>query len=138
MYRALIDAVAVQQWMVPDDMTSEVHTFDAIEGGRFRISLTYSDPTSTGKTTSQTDTFHGHFVRLTPDTEVVQSVEFETSDPTMAGEMIITYALTDEPGGTRLTSLHEHLPPGVSPTDNELGTNMSFDKLARLLEPDDR
>jgi hypothetical protein len=27
------------------------------------------------------DTFHGRFVRLVPDTEVVQVVEFETDDP---------------------------------------------------------
>ena len=73
--------VLVQQWMVPDGMTSHVHSFDAREGGTFRISLTYDRPTSTGKTTAQTDTFHGRFVRLVPDTEVVQAVEFETDDP---------------------------------------------------------
>ncbi len=27
--------------MVPDDMSSRVHSFDAREGGSFRISLTY-------------------------------------------------------------------------------------------------
>ena len=40
-YRALMDARAVAAWMVPSDMTSYVHTFDAREGGAFRISLTY-------------------------------------------------------------------------------------------------
>ena len=84
-YRALLDADAVRRWMVPDGMTSEVHEFAAHEGGRFRISLTYDDPTTTGKTTAQTDTFHGRFVRLVPDTEVVQAVEFETDDPPDAG-----------------------------------------------------
>ena len=61
------------------------------EGGTFRISLTYDLPTTTGKTDSQTDSFHGTFVRLVPDAEVVQVVEFETDDPAMAGEMTITY-----------------------------------------------
>lgn len=84
-YRALLDADAVRRWMVPDGMTSEVHEFAAHEGGRFRISLTYDEPTTTGKTTAQTDTFHGRFVRLVPDTEVVQAVEFETDDPQMQG-----------------------------------------------------
>jgi len=133
-YRALIDPVAVQRWMVPDDMTSVIHTFDPVEGGQFRISLTYLHPTSAGKTTSQTDTFHGRFVRLIPDAEVVQVIEFETSDPTMTGEMRITYTLSDEAGVTRLVSLHEHLPSGVSAADNELGTNLSLDKLVRLVE----
>jgi hypothetical protein len=40
--RALLDPEAVQRWMVPDGMTSEIHTFDGREGGAFRISLTYS------------------------------------------------------------------------------------------------
>jgi uncharacterized protein YndB with AHSA1/START domain len=133
-YRALLDAADVQLWMVPDDMTSEVHSFDAGEGGTFRISLTYDLPTGTGKTSARTDTFHGRFARLVPDTEVVQVVEFETDDPTMQGEMTITYQLADAEGGTELLSRHEHVPPGVSPEDNELGTRMSMDKLARLVE----
>jgi hypothetical protein len=38
--------------------------------------------------------------------------------------------------GTDLVGLHENLPPGVSPADNELGWSMSIDKLARLVEHD--
>jgi uncharacterized protein YndB with AHSA1/START domain len=133
-YRALLDADAVQAWMVPDGMTSQVHGFDAREGGTFRISLTYDDPTTAGKTSAQTDTFHGRFVRLVPDTEVVEVVEFETDDPTMQGEMTITYRLDDADDGTTVTGRHENLPPGVSPADNELGWSMSMDKLAALVE----
>ena len=135
-YRALLDAASVQQWMVPDGMTSCVHSFDAREGGTFRISLTYDLPTNAGKTSSQTDSFHGRFVRLVPDVEVVQSVEFETDDPSMQGEMTISYTLTDEDGGTDLVGIHENLPPGVAPADNELGWSMSIDKLAALVERD--
>jgi uncharacterized protein YndB with AHSA1/START domain len=133
-YQALLDPEAVQQWMVPDGMTSEVHTFEAREGGQFRISLTYDAPTGTGKTTAQTDTHHGRFVSLVPDDRVVQAVEFETDDPAMQGEMLITYTLADAPGGTDLHATHEHLPPGVSPEDNATGWRMSLRKLARLVE----
>lgn len=134
-YRALLDPAAVQQWMVPDDMTSEVHSFEAREGGQFRISLTYEEPTSTGKTTAHTDTHHGRFVSLVPDERVVQAVEFETDDPSMQGEMLITYVLADVPeGGTDLHATHEHLPSGVSPEDNATGWSMSLGKLARLVE----
>lgn len=134
MYRALLDPDAVQRWMVPEGMTSEVHAFDARDGGEFRISLTYDTPTTAGKSSDQTDSFHGHFVRLVPDTEVVQAVEFETDDPTVQGEMTITYLLADADDGTELTGVHENLPPGVSAADNELGWTMSLDKLARLVE----
>ena len=133
-YGALLDPESVRRWMVPDGMTSEVHTFDAREGGTFRISLTYEEPTDTGKTTAQTDTFHGRFARLLPDTEVVQVVEFETDDPALQGAMTITYTLADRDGGTDLVGVHEDLPPGVPPADNELGWRISVDKLARLVE----
>jgi uncharacterized protein YndB with AHSA1/START domain len=133
-YAVLLDPVAVQQWMVPDGMTSEVHEFDAREGGAFRISLTYDEPTRSGKTSAHTDTHHGRFVRLVPETEVVQLVEFETDDPELRGEMTISYTLTDVGDGTDVVSIHEGIPAGVSPADNELGTTMALDKLARLAE----
>ena len=135
-YHALIDAEAVRQWMVPDQMTSLIHSFDAREGGAFRITLTYEMPADTGKTTPQSDTFHGRFVELVPDTKVVQAVEFESDDPAMAGEMTITYLLADADGGTELVGIHEDLPSGLSPTDNETGWRMSMRKLAALVEFD--
>ena len=120
--------------MVPDEMTSHIHSFDGREGGTFRISLTYDMPTNAGKTSARTDSFHGRFVTLTPDTQVVQSVEFESDDPTMAGEMTMTYLLADAGGGTEVIGIHENLPPGVPPADNELGWRMSLAKLAKLVE----
>lgn len=135
-YRLLLDRDAVQRWMVPDGMTSEVHTFEPHEGGAFRISLTYDMPTTAGKTTAQTDSFHGRFVRLVNDTEVVQAVEFETDDPALQGEMTITYSLADADtgGGTVLRGVHESLPPGVAPEENEHGWAMSMVKLAAIAE----
>lgn len=135
-YRALLDPDSVQRWMVPDQITSHIDSFEAREGGTFRISLTYDMPTTAGKTDPQTDSFHGRFVKLVPDAEVVQAVEFETTDPAMQGEMTITYSLADAGDGTDLVGLHENLPPGVSPSDNELGWSMSIDKLADLVEHD--
>ena len=133
-YRSLLDPEAVRQWMVPTDMTSQVHAFDAREGGTFRISLAYDEPTGTGKTTAHTDTYHGRFVRLAPNEQVVEVVEFETDDPTMEGEMTITITLTDADGGTDVSAVHDNLPPGLSPTDNDLGWQMSLAKLATLVE----
>ncbi|MDQ3756710.1 MAG: SRPBCC family protein [Actinomycetota bacterium] len=133
-YEALLDSEAVQRWMVPDGMTSCVHSFEPFENGAFRISLSYDLPTSAGKTDARTDRFHGRFVRLVPDREVVQAIEFETDDPLMQGEMTVTYTLADADGGTELVGLHENLPPGLSPAANEQGWTMSLDKLARLVE----
>jgi uncharacterized protein YndB with AHSA1/START domain len=133
-YRALLDADSVEKWRAPAGMTAQVHEFDAREGGAFRVSLTYDAPTGTGKTTSQTDTYHGHFAKLVPDEQVVEVVEFETADPGLRGEMTMTTTLADADGGTDIVFRHEGLPSGVAPADNETGTRMALAKLAALVE----
>src|SRR6266699_6964761 len=129
-YRALLDARAVATWMVPTGMTSHVHAFDPREGGSFRISLTYDALTGAGKTTAHTDTYHGHFVNLVTNEQVVEVVEFETADPAMRGEMTITISLADAAGGTDVLAVHGQLPPGLSAADNEVGWRSSLAKLA--------
>jgi uncharacterized protein YndB with AHSA1/START domain len=133
-YRALLDAHAVATWKVPDGMTCQVHEFDAREGGAIRVSLTYDQPTGTGKTTSHTDTYHGRFVKLVTNEQVVEVDEFETTNPALRGEMTITITLAEANGGTELLATHDGLPPGVSPIDNETGWRMSLAKLAALVE----
>jgi uncharacterized protein YndB with AHSA1/START domain len=133
-YRALTDARAIATWKVPTGMTSHVHAFDAREGGTFRVSLTYDMPTGTGKTTAQTDTYHGRFMKLVPNEEVVEVVEFETTEPTLRGEMTITITLADADGGTDLVAVHDRLPPGLSAADNEAGWRSSLAKLAAFVE----
>jgi uncharacterized protein YndB with AHSA1/START domain len=112
-YRALLDARAVATWKVPTGMTSHLHAFDTREGGCFRVSLTYDGPTGTGKTTAHTDTYHGHFVKLVPNEQVVEMVEFETTDPALRGETTITITLADADDGTDIVAVHDGLPRGV-------------------------
>ena len=132
-YRALLDPKAVQQWQVPDGMTSEVHAFEPHEGGTFRISLTYEATSSAGKTSAHTDTFHGTFVNLVENERVVQSIEFETDKPEMQGVQTITYSLFDAAGGTDIHGLHENVPSSIA-DDNKLGWQISLRKLAALVE----
>ncbi len=133
-YRALIDPEAIARWRFPAGMSCEVHSFDPREGGAFRVSLTYDAPTDTGKTSAQTDTYAGRFARLVPDREVVETIEFETDDPAMAGEMTMTTVLRDAEDGTEVTILHEGIPSGVSAAANEEGTRMALENLAALVE----
>ncbi|QWB27264.1 MULTISPECIES: SRPBCC family protein [Streptomyces] len=134
-YRALLSAEAVERWRVPDDMRAEVHEFDAREGGRFRVSLTYDAPGATGKSAAHTDTYHGHFARLVPDEQVVEVLAFESADPAMSGPMTMTTTLTDaQGGGTDVLVVHEGIPDAVPAADNETGTRMALANLARYVE----
>jgi MOSC domain-containing protein YiiM/uncharacterized protein YndB with AHSA1/START domain len=134
-FRLLLDPAAISKWRVPDGMTAHIHVFEAREGGAIRVSLTYDVPTGTGKTTAHTDTYHGRFVEIVPNEKVVETNEFETSDPAMQGEMISTITLTDAAdGGTDVVGVHENLPPGLNASDNETGWRMALSKLAALAE----
>jgi len=115
-------------------MSSQVHEWQPREGGVFRVSLSYDRPTGTGKTAEHTDTYHGRFIKLVPDQQVVEVLEFETPDPELRGEMTVTTTLTDADGGTSVLVVHEGIPDKIPPADNETGTRMALDSLARLVE----
>src|SRR3954454_14114341 len=134
-YAALTDPADIVRWKAPSSMTCEVLEFD---GESFRISLTYDEPDRAGKSSAHTDTYRGRFAELVPDERVVEIDEFETDDPALRGPMTITITLTDAAdGGTDLAAVHDGLPSGVRPEDNELGWRESLDRLAALLESGD-
>jgi len=81
-----------------------------------------------------TDTYHGRFLKLVPNEQLVEVDEFETTDPALRGEMTITIRLVDAGGGTDVLAVHEGQPRGVPATDNETGWRMALAKLAALVE----
>jgi uncharacterized protein YndB with AHSA1/START domain len=133
-FQALVDADALRKWKVPDGMTMQIHEFEGREGGRLRISLTYTEPTAKGKSTAHTDTYRGYFKTIVPNEKIVEVDEFETTDPMLRGAMTITMTLSDVAGGTMLTAVHDGLPDGVPVRDNQTGWQMALDKLAALVE----
>jgi uncharacterized protein YndB with AHSA1/START domain len=137
-YRALLDPQAVARWKFPEGMKCEIHRFEPWEGGRLRVSLTYETSTAVGKSAAHTDTYHGRFVKLLPDEQVVEIDEFETTNPNLQGEMTITITLAEAEEGTELVATHEGLPRGVSPEDNETGWRMALAKLKTLVESDEK
>jgi uncharacterized protein YndB with AHSA1/START domain len=135
-YAACTDPDALAAWRAPPGMRARVHAFDARPGGRYRMTLTYTDPAdaSRGKSSDDSDTFEGVFVELVPNERVVEAIEFESPDPRFAGEMRMTTALADADGGTEVTLTCENVPPGIRPEDNELGCRLSLENLARFVE----
>jgi len=135
-YRALLDADAIAKWRVPTGMSSRVHEFDVREGGSFRVSLMYDAPDGAGKSAESTDTYHGRFLKLVPDEQVVEVLEFETEDPALRGMMTVTTTLADAEDGTDVTILHQGIPDVIPAADNEAGTSMALANLARLVQAD--
>ena len=147
-YRAFVDKDAVATWLPPGEMKGVVHLFEACQGGAIRMSLVYpeDDAAARGKTTAKADTFHGRFVRLIPGKLVVWATQFESTDPSFAGEMVVSTTLESESQqedkeqgfgkaqATRVTIRCEDIPRGISPADNEAGCRSSLQKLAAFVE----
>jgi len=130
-YRALTDPAMLARWRFPDGMSSVV---EPQEDGGFRVTLTYEAPDAQGKTTGRSDTYRARFTRLVPDELVVEVDEFESADPRLAGAMTMTVTLRERDGGTELVALHEGVPAGIAPEDNETGGRMALGRLAALVE----
>jgi uncharacterized protein YndB with AHSA1/START domain len=135
-YQAFLEPDAVAAWLAPDGMKGNVHIFEPREGGKFQMSLTYLNPADSpgGKTSEDTDTFNGIFVEVLPNEKIVQVTEFESDQPDFAGEMRITWSMTDADEGTEVTVLCEDIPAGIRLEDNELGSKQSLQKLAAFVE----
>ena len=129
-YQALTDPETIARWRYPDGMTSVV---EPLADGGFHVTLTYEAPDAQGKTSAHSDAYRARFTRLVPDELVVEVDEFETPDPRLAGAMTLTITLRDLDGGTELLAVHEGVPDGIAPEDNELGWRMALDRLAAVL-----
>jgi uncharacterized protein YndB with AHSA1/START domain len=117
-------------------MSGKVHEFDARVGGGYTMSLFYpaSDREHRGKTAEREDRFTARFVELTPPARIAQAIHFDSRDPAFSGEMTMVVTFEERDGGTEVTILFDHIPPGIRPEDNEAGTLSSLEKLARYIE----
>lgn len=96
----------------PSGMSGRALEYDFRDGGRYKIELRYEDGTSTGsgKTTDRTDITKGRFLQLVPGRRIKQSVEFESSDPTLAGEMTMTWSFEPASEGAMVTVTADNVP----------------------------
>jgi hypothetical protein len=74
------------------------------------------------------------FVELTPPRRIVEAISFVTTDPAFSGEMTMTAMFEEVSGGTEVTLVFEDLPPGLRAEDNEVGSRLSLEQLARRFE----
>jgi uncharacterized protein YndB with AHSA1/START domain len=136
LYAAFMDPAALVAWLPPGEMTGEIHDFDARAGGGYRMSLFYppTERCSRGKTSDNEDMVTVRFVELAPARSIVEGVKFVTANPALLGEMTIEITFEPVSGGTEVTFLCTNLPPGLRAEDNEAGSRLSLEQLARRFE----
>jgi len=135
-YAAFMDPDALLAWLPPGEMTGRMHDFDGREDGGYRMSLFYPDSESSmhGKTAEGEDMASVRFIELRPARRIVEAVTFHSADPALAGEMRVEIRFDDVPGGTEVTFISSDIPAGIRPEDNDEGTRLSLEQLARYVE----
>jgi uncharacterized protein YndB with AHSA1/START domain len=133
LYQAFMDPAVLVEWLPPPGMSGKIHAFDPRIGGGYRMSLFYApnERAYRGKTSQREDMLNVRFVELEPPRRIVEAASFVTTDPALLGEMIMTVTFEEVPGGTDVTLLFTNLPPGLRPEDNETGSRLSLEQLAR-------
>ena len=127
LYRAFLDADAMEKWLPPHGFTGKIHEMDARVGGGYRMSFTNF---GTGKSHS----FQGKYVELTPHSRIRYTDKFD--DPNLPGEMQVTVLLKKVACGTELDITQEGIPSVIPVEFCYLGWQESLSLLANLVEPD--
>ena len=134
-FAALVDADALLAWLPPRGMSGRFERFDFRPGGSYRLVLTYADASGApGKASAATDVVEARIVDVVADERVVQAVEFVADDPALAGTMVMTWAVTEVAGGTRVDITADGVPDGISAEDHAHGLASSLENLASHLE----
>jgi len=136
LYRAFTDPAALAIFLAPGDMTGKVHSFDDRVGGGYQMSLYYptSETTFRGKTSVREDRYTARFVELTPPIRIVEAITFDSADSAFKGEMVMDVTFEAKDDGTIVSIAFKNIPSGIRPEDNEAGTQLTLEKLARSVE----
>ena len=136
LYAAFVNPTALIDWLPAAEMTGKIHEFDARIGGGYRMSLLYppNERIFRGKTSAREDMVKVRFVELAPSRRIVEAVSFVTTDPAFFREMTLIATFEGVSGGTEVTLVCKNLPPGLQAEDNEAGSRLSLEQLARRFE----
>ena len=133
LFDAFINAESQAEWLPPNGMSAIFERFEPRPGGKYRMTLTY-DRAGSGKTTDDSDTVSGRFIKLERPNCIVQTADFVSADPRFAGTMTMTWSFRAVGGGTEVTVTASDVPPGISAEDHQAGLSSSLENLARYVE----
>jgi uncharacterized protein YndB with AHSA1/START domain len=126
-YRAFLDADAMNKWLPPNGFTGKVHHMDAKVGGTFKMSFT-------NFTNGQSHSFGGEFLELVPHERLRYTDRFD--DPNLPGVIHVTITLRAVSVGTELHVVQEGVPAVIPAEACYLGWQESLVLLAKLVEAD--
>lgn len=126
-YKAFLDADALQKWIPPYGFTCRVAHLNATVGGTFKMSFTNF---STGSGHS----FGGEYLELVPFEKLRYTDKFD--DPNLPGEMVVTIVLKKVLCGTEVSIAQSGIPSVIPLEMCYLGWQESMAQLAHLVEPD--
>jgi len=125
-YRAFLDADAMEKWLPPHGFVGKVHELDARVGGSFRMSFRNFG-------TGNGHTFGGEFLELVPGQRIRHTDVFE--DANLPGVMMTTITLREVFCGTELSVVQENVPEPIPVEACYLGWQESLALLGMLVEP---
>lgn len=96
-------------------MTGEIYEFDAPVGGGYRMPLFYrpDERASRSKTFGQGGRGQRAVCGIGAATQIIEAVNFVTTDPAFFGEMTLIATFEAVSCGTEVTLVFEKLPPGL-------------------------
>ena len=124
-YKAFIDADALNKWLPPNGFTGKVTQMDAKVGGGYRMSFTNFG-------TGSSHSFGGKFLELVPGERIRYTDQFD--DPSLPGTMTTTVVLKKVMTGTDIQITQEGVPDAIPAEMCYLGWQESLVLLGKLVE----
>jgi len=135
-YSACIRPEQLARWIAPKGADAEIEGFEARQGGRFKIILSFRS--DIGKSSARTDVVLGQFLTLVPDERIVQAIDFVSDRPDFAGTMTMSWDFHPSGDKTLVSIVAHNVPQGISKADHEMGMASSLENLAEFVEAGDR
>ncbi len=125
-YRAFLDADAMNKWLPPHGFTGKVHHLEPKVGGTFRMTFTNFG-------SGHGHSFGGTYLELVPHERLRYTDKFD--DPNLPGEITVTVVLKAVSCGTDVAIVQEGVPEVIPAEACYLGWQESLGQLAHLVEP---
>ena len=127
LYRAFIEAEALEKWLPPHGFTGRIHEMNPTVGGGYRMSFTNFG-------TGHSHSFAVTYEELVPFERIRHSDQFD--DPNLPGKMHVTINFRKVLVGTELDIIQEGIPDVIPPEACYLGWQESLTLLSQLVVPD--